>query len=251
MPGGLPVRAVPVGDARRQSLIVSYDNRRGEPRGHRRAKTGDAGLGDCIDCLLCLDTCPTGIDIRNGLQMECVACTQCIDACDSVMDRLGKPRGLIRFSSQARIEGQSGRMLRPRVVIYPALMLVLIAAFTVVMARKQTADVTLLRGVGGAPFTQLASGEIVNQIRVKITNRNAGPAVYRIEVVAPNTARIKSGGEPLEIATEASRTTVLMIALPPAAFQGGLCNATLRISDGRQFRQELSPRLLGPEISTK
>ena len=83
---------------------MSYDCRRGEPRGGGSRRVEPVGMGDCIDCGLCTDTCPTGIDIRDGLQLECIACTQCIDACDRVMDRLGKPRGLIRFSSQAAIE---------------------------------------------------------------------------------------------------------------------------------------------------
>jgi cytochrome c oxidase accessory protein FixG len=99
----------------RDSLIVIYDPKRGEPRAKGRREEGD-GLGDCVDCGMCTDTCPTGIDIRDGLQMECVNCTQCIDACDSMMERLGKPRGLIRFSSQARIAGESSRFLRPRVI---------------------------------------------------------------------------------------------------------------------------------------
>ena len=164
----------------RDSLIVSYDPRRGEPRGKgRRSGAEGPPLGDCIDCARCVDTCPTGIDIREGLQMECIACTQCIDACDSVMDKIGQPRGLIRFSSQARIGGAAGRLLRPRVIIYPAAMLVLLTAFGVVLGGKQSADVTLLRGLG-LPFTELKPGEITNQIRVKIKNRSGGDAEYRI-----------------------------------------------------------------------
>ncbi len=123
----------------RDSLIVSYDPNRGEPRGKgRRQRDDGTTLGDCIDCGNCVDTCPTGIDIRDGLQLECVACTQCIDACDAVMDKLKKPRGLIRFSSQARIEGQSSRLLRPRVIIYPAIMTVLLIGLSSRPDRKTT-----------------------------------------------------------------------------------------------------------------
>ena len=89
----------------RDSLIVSYDPRRGEPRGKLGDRKGGGSHGDCIDCGMCTDTCPTGIDIRDGLQLECIACTQCIDACNGVMERIGKPKGLIRLSSQAAIEG--------------------------------------------------------------------------------------------------------------------------------------------------
>lgn len=106
----------------RSSLIVSYDRKRGEPRGRKTVSLplvdgAGSARGDCVDCGLCVATCPTGIDIREGLQMECVHCAQCIDACDAVMTKLGMPRGLIRYSSQDAIEGKQARFLRPRVVI--------------------------------------------------------------------------------------------------------------------------------------
>ena len=111
----------------RRSLIVGYDARRGEPRGKlgRRGLapiTPPAPAGDCIDCGACVVTCPTGIDIREGLQMECIHCTQCMDACDSIMDRVGRPRGLIRYSSRDELAGAPRRILRPRVVLYPLLL---------------------------------------------------------------------------------------------------------------------------------
>src|SRR5690606_9851180 len=106
----------------KSSLVVGYDFKRGEPRGNGR-HTG----GDCIDCKACVVTCPTGIDIRDGLQLECVACTQCIDACDSVMTKLHKPTGLIRYGSQTWFETHTpSRLLRPRVLAYPVLLVALI-----------------------------------------------------------------------------------------------------------------------------
>lgn len=228
----------------RESLIVSYDRRRGEPRG--RAKPGNEGpRGDCIDCGSCADTCPTGIDIRGGLQLECIACTQCIDACNAVMDRVGKPRGLIRFSSQSRMEGNPGRLLRPRVVLYPAVMLGLVAAFTVVLLRKQPADVTLLRGLG-TPFTELAPGEITNQLRVKIKNRSDSDAVYRIGVADEAPARVSQAADRVEVKAGDSATTAIMITAPATAFRNGQYDIALRVSDGGAFSQDLPYRLLGP-----
>jgi len=108
---------------------VGYDAARGEPRGKpARAPVDGAARGDCIDCLACVNTCPTGIDIRDGLQMECVNCTQCIDACDAIMDRIGKPRGLIRHSAEAELAGEPRRLLRPRVAIYGVVLTGLVVA---------------------------------------------------------------------------------------------------------------------------
>jgi cytochrome c oxidase accessory protein FixG len=231
----------------RNSLIVSYDTGRGEPRGKRsRKQMATTALGDCIDCHLCVDTCPTGIDIRDGLQMECVACTQCIDACGGVMDKIGRPRGLIRFSSQARIEGESGRLLRGRVVIYPLIMLVLLGTFAVVLAGKQSADVTLLRGMG-LPFTELKPGQITNQIRVKIKNRGEQEAAYRIEIADPVQAELTIGENPVRIAAGEARTEPILVAVPRAIFVNGTFDIQLRISDGNDFSRTLKYPLLGPQ----
>jgi cytochrome c oxidase accessory protein FixG len=230
----------------RDSLIVSYDRRRGEPRGKRSRQSDENLRGDCIDCGMCTDTCPTGIDIRKGLQLECVACTQCIDACDHVMDRLGKPRGLIRMTSQARMEGAAGRWLRPRVILYPLIMTVLAVAFVVVLAHKQSADVTLLRGLG-APFNELSPGEITNQIRVKITNRGDADAAYHLQIVQPSAARLATVDNPFSVPHGQSRTAAVMITVPATLFHGGPCNMLLRITDGNQFSQEFPYRLLGPQ----
>ncbi|MEM8757673.1 MAG: cytochrome c oxidase accessory protein CcoG, partial [Planctomycetota bacterium] len=130
----------------RNSLIISYDEHRGEPRGKKkRAPKGGVGLkvvsdeprGDCIDCKQCVTCCPTGIDIRDGLQLECVNCAQCIDACDSVMDKIGRPRGLIRYGSQASVlDKKPTRFLRVRTFVYPALVSVLLGAFVVLLVTR-------------------------------------------------------------------------------------------------------------------
>ena len=136
----------------RDSLVVGYDPRRGEPRGARRsARTADGtARGDCVDCRLCVDTCPTGIDIRDGLRMECIACAQCIDACDAVMTKIHRPRGLIGYGSQLRREQGWGRLARPRVWIYGSVLLGIAAFLGVMLRRSPDTDVILLRGLGHA-----------------------------------------------------------------------------------------------------
>jgi cytochrome c oxidase accessory protein FixG len=231
----------------RDSLLVTYDRRRGEPRGKgkHRERNGQA-LGDCVDCGLCVDTCPTGIDIRNGLQLECVACTQCIDACDHVMDRVGRPRGLIRFSSQARIDGQPSQLLRLRVIVYPAIMVVMLSVFAVVLANQRNANVTLLRGPG-MPFNELTAGEISNPIRVKIRNRSGQDAQYNIEIVGESPARLIIENNPMKVEDGQTQIQSLLIAVPRSVFRQGRYEITLRITDGRDFDQRLPYHLLGPQ----
>ncbi len=234
----------------RDSLIVSYDPQRGEPR-HPRAGTrlagrqADAPQGDCIDCGLCTDTCPTGIDIREGLQLECIACTQCIDACNGVMGRIGKPPGLIRLSSQNAVEGGRRRFLRPRVVLYPALILALATAFLVVLFNKKSADVTVLQGLG-SPYIETAPGEITSQLQVIIENRSGRDTVYTIEIADEAQAHFARKPGDISIAAGKSVKTSLAIVAPASAFQQGICGIHLRISDDATFKQEVPCRLLGP-----
>jgi cytochrome c oxidase accessory protein FixG len=231
----------------RNSLIVGYDGHRGEPRAKWRKKE-ERTAGDCIDCHLCVSTCPTGIDIRDGLQMECIACTQCIDACDEVMDRIGLEPGLIRYTSQAELESGKRAFFRPRVFVYSAILLIMFGAFTLSLAGKSSADVTLLRGLG-APFTILPSGEVSNQMRIKIANRSPEERSYFFELVDAGNVELIAPENPLTVAAGETEMTAAFITGPQAAFAGGEVAITLSISDGVDFSTERSYRLLGPAKS--
>jgi cytochrome c oxidase accessory protein FixG len=228
----------------RYSLIVGYDANRGEPRAKWRRKEERTG-GDCIDCHLCVSTCPTGIDIREGLQMECVACTQCIDACDEVMDRIGLEPGLIRYTSQAELENGERTFSRPRVFVYSAILLVMFGTFAFSLAEKETADVTLLRGLG-SPFTVLPSGEVSNQLRIKIANRSPENHSYMIVLDGSEGMTMIAPENPLTVAAGETEMTAAFITAPPSAFSDGEALIALQIDDGADFSETLEYRLLGP-----
>jgi cytochrome c oxidase accessory protein FixG len=222
----------------RDSLIVSYDATRGEPRGKAGTTTGD-----CVDCRLCVATCPTGIDIRNGLQMECIACTQCIDACDAVMTRLERPTGLIRYSSQAAMAGERRRIIRPRIVLYPLILLAVSVAWVLTFRSQGLADITVLRGMG-RPFVQLAGGEVSNPVRIKIVNRGGAAATFEIAGATPGL-RIVSESPTLTLEPGSNRTVPAELILPGSAFDRGSRDVQVRISAG-EFSRTVVYRMLGP-----
>jgi cytochrome c oxidase accessory protein FixG len=228
----------------RQSLIVGYDPKRGEERGPWRKKEKRTA-GDCIDCGLCVSTCPTGIDIRDGLQMECIHCTQCIDACDAVMDRIGLEPGLISYTSQARLETGKRSFLRPRLVVYSAILLVMFGALGFSLAGKSSADVTLLRGLG-SPFTVLPNGDISNQIRIKIANRSPEERSYFMELVESEGITLVAPENPLRVAAGDSEMTGAFLTAPRESFSAGETAITLRISNGVDFSRDMKYRMLGP-----
>lgn len=229
----------------RSSLIVGYDPNRGEPRGRGRDREAK-GLGDCVDCHMCVEVCPTGIDIRDGLQLECVNCTQCIDACNTVMQRVGKPEGLIRYSSQAALDGAPTRIFRPRIMIYSSVIALLGVLFIVLLTGREAFDVTLLRGLG-QPYSVSEAGGVENLVRAKLVNRAEEERTYRIEPIAPETLRIESGNE-LTIAAGESVTEPLHLVAPPEAFieGSGRVEATLRFTDSTGETVERSYTLFGP-----
>ena len=230
----------------RHSLVVGYDERRGEPRRPWR-KAEERTAGDCVDCGLCVATCPTGIDIRDGaLQMECIACTQCIDACDAVMERVGLERGLIRYTSQAELASGERRFLRPRLVVYSAILVVVFGVLGLSLAAKASADVTVLRGLG-APFQVLPSGQVSNQLRLKITNRSDSERSYAFELFGGGDLTLVAPENPLVVMPGDTQMTAAFVTAPAAAFTGGELEITLRIADGTDFEELRSYRLLGPE----
>jgi cytochrome c oxidase accessory protein FixG len=175
----------------RNTLVISYDTARGEPRGSRK-RGSDArsqGLGDCVDCTLCVQVCPTGIDIRKGLQMDCIACAACIDACDDVMDRMKSPRGLIRYATENSMNGARTRVLRPRTLIYGTLLLLLIAGFGFAVAHRQLLEVDVLRD-RNALYRQSEPGVIENVYTIRLINKDEAAHVLHFDVLGLPDARI-------------------------------------------------------------
>jgi cytochrome c oxidase accessory protein FixG len=167
----------------RNTLIISYDTKRGEPRGSRPRGVNprERGLGDCVDCTLCVQVCPTGIDIRKGLQLECIACAACIDACDGVMLRLNYPPGLIRYATQNSMDGIKTRILRPRTIIYSVLLLALLVGFGIAVAQRQLVAVDVMRDRNSL-FRQLDDGRIENVYTVRLINKDTQAHTLRLEV---------------------------------------------------------------------
>ncbi len=163
----------------RNTLIISYDEKRGEPRGARNriVDPKSRGLGDCVDCTLCIQVCPTGIDIREGLQYECIACAACIDVCDSVMDQMGYPRGLIRYTTENALEGKPSRLLRPRVLIYGAVLLAIGTSLVVSVLTRVPLRVDVMRD-RNALYREASGGLIENVYTLEIMNMDNDPHTY-------------------------------------------------------------------------
>ena len=175
-------------------------------------------LGDCIDCTICVQVCPTGIDIRNGLQYECIACGACIDACDDVMGKMGYPQGLIRYSTQNAIDGKPTRVLRPRMVIYAALLLALIAGWSWGVTHRSPLIVEVLRD-RNALYRQIDHG-IENGYTLKLVNKSDKPQHYRLSLVAGDPRITMSGGVQTIDADAASVISVPVTLIAPDTIKG-------------------------------
>jgi cytochrome c oxidase accessory protein FixG len=167
------------------TLIVSYDQARGEPRGSRSRKTDptELGLGDCVDCELCVQVCPTGIDIREGLQYECISCAHCIDACDSIMDKMGYARGLIRYTTEHALEGRPSRVLRPRLIGYAAVLAVMVTAFGIAATARVPFELEAIRDRQSlfAEVQTDAGPRVENVYTLRIVNMSQQERVVRID----------------------------------------------------------------------
>ena len=275
----------------RDSLIVGYDRRRGEPRGRatRAARTGghehhdepghpcrgrNGGSccgkcregktpsepgpavatrtasaperGDCVDCGLCVAVCPTGIDIRNGLQLECLHCAQCIDACDGVMAKLGREPGLIRYGSQNTLEGTPRKRIRFRLFVYPILLLVLVSAFATMLATRKDAMVVQLRSPGET-YRVSEAGFVDSPLRIRIDNRTRETRTYEVSLAEPHESSMSlAGAAEVSIEPAKSQDLVFMVRSDAAGFAGGRRTVELRVIDGDRYDERIPVTVIGP-----
>ncbi len=224
------------------SMIVGYDAARGEPRG----PVGKAA-GDCIDCHRCIQVCPTGIDIRNGLQLECIGCTACIDACDDIMTKVGRPKGLIRYDSQNGFEGRPRRILRPRIHAYAVLAVLGLVVLVAVAAMKMRPYAATLTRVGGSGFASDADS-VSNIYQLRVQNKRNQPAAVSIRLAGDTPAgyQLSGGDQTFEVAALGELTCDCVVIAPAAAYKGPSEIVLLVHADPGNVTLKMSARFLGP-----
>lgn len=232
------------------SLVIGYDAARGEPRGKSKAGAGDAALpqtaGDCVDCNRCVQVCPTGIDIRQGLQMECVGCTACIDACDDVMSRLHRPRGLIRYDSQKALTGGRTQWVRPRTWLYFGLLLVGAVVATWALSTVRPASLGVTRMVG-APYV-IDETTVRNQYLVRLVNKRNTPARFTLAISgAPAELRVVGFDGEVEVGGMGEMVHPLVLQQPRAEYNGPFHFVVVVRDTAGNFQLTRAVEFLGPE----
>lgn len=223
------------------SLIVGYDAKRGEPRG----KLGTTGTGDCVDCNRCVHVCPTGIDIRQGLQMECIGCTACIDACDDVMRRIHKPTGLIRYDSQTALAGGKTRWWRPRTMLYGVLLVVGISVASWAVSTLKPANASITR-ITGAPYI-VTEDAVRNQFLIRLLNKRAEITDFIVRVDSPVPVKQTGFEDPVIVGAIGEEVRPLVLRVPRTDYAGSF-KFTITISDVQQsFSITREVEFLGPD----
>lgn len=230
----------------KDSIAVMYDWLRGEPRGRLKKSAERTDKGDCIDCKLCVHVCPTGIDIRNGTQLECVNCTACIDACDDVMTKIGKPTGLIRPTSyNAIVEGKK-KIFTPRVAGYSGVLAVLITLLAVFISGRSDVEATVLR-VPGMMFQKLDDGQIQNIYNVQFLNKTAEELEFDVRVKGIPEATIQRAGEGNVVLPAKSKVDgVYIIKIPESSLEKRSTSIVLEMISGEIVIDEMKTNFLGP-----
>jgi cytochrome c oxidase accessory protein FixG len=229
------------------TLVIGYDTARGDPRG----KPGAPGAGDCIDCNRCVHVCPTGIDIRQGLQLECIGCAACIDACDEVMRRLKRPPGLIRYASLNQLAGRATRLLRPRLFVYFALLCAGTAAALFALSTIKPVNIGITR-MTGAPY-YMDAATIRNQYNIRITNKQNRPLTLTLAPdpaalsSLPSGIRIDGLDHPIDLPANAETVRVLIVRIPQKNYTGSFRVPLTATSPETRLRITRAAEFIGPD----
>ena len=233
----------------RNSMIVAYDYKRGEPRGKfKKTKVTEINTGDCIDCFQCVKVCPTGIDIRNGTQMECVGCTACIDACDKMMDAVGKPRGLVRYASETGIAEQKKLRYTGRMKFYTVVLLLLTGLLTALLVTRKEIDGTIIRATG-LLYQERGTDSLSNLYNIKIENKtlNEIPVQLKLEgdMAGKGKVELVSAGNIL-VKKEGQGAGAFFVVLPNNLVKARKTKLRIGLYEGDKKITELSTNFMGP-----
>lgn len=212
----------------RDSVTVAYDFNRGEQRG----KPGKVS-GDCIDCGLCVRVCPAGIDIRNGLQLECVQCSACIDACNQIMTKIGRAPGLIRYTTERALEEKQYRFLRPRIILYGAILLAFTSGFASLVTNRPAGEYTIVRATRDTPFVVDTTGEITNHFKLHLVNHGEGEARYTIQLLPSDetdtAVQLLVPGTPYSMLPDTESELPIFIRFPKSLLKQGHANVRIEV----------------------
>lgn len=227
------------------SIVVAYDNVRGEPRGKIKKGQQQEELGDCIDCKLCVQVCPTGIDIRNGTQLECVNCTACIDACNGVMEKVNRPGGLIRYASFNGI--QKGEKLRvtPRIIAYSLLLTVLLAVLIFLLAGRSEVEATVLR-TPGVLYQEVEGNKLQNLYNLKIINKTFNTFPVHLKLLKPEGEIYLVTGEELMIEGDVIAESAFFVKIPKSEIKQKRTPITIGVFRGNELIETTRTNFLGP-----
>lgn len=233
----------------RNSMIVAYDYKRGEPRGKlKKVKAADANTGDCIDCFQCVKVCPTGIDIRNGTQMECVGCTACIDACNKMMDAVGKPRGLVRYASENGIADHQPLRYTGRMKFYTVVLVVLASLLTILLVTRKDVDGTIIRTTG-LTYQERGTDSLSNLYSITVQNKTILdiPVTLKLEGDEAGTGKIELvGTKSIHVKKSGQGSGTFFVVLPNTALKSRKTKLRVGIYEGDKKITELTTNFMGP-----
>jgi cytochrome c oxidase accessory protein FixG len=229
----------------RDSLVITYDAARGEPRSARKRGV-DRPSGDCVDCTWCVQVCPTGIDIRAGLQIECIGCAACIDACDAVMDKVGSPRGLIRYTTQHALEGRATRVLRPRTLVYGGILAALTAGFVAAVALRSPVSLDVMRDRNSL-YRLTDDGHVDNVYTLRILNKSERARTFTLSARGAAPLTLLPAGRRYQVASGAVYSLPLRVrrdAYEPAGPE--TITLTVQAVDDPAIQADAEARFLAP-----
>jgi cytochrome c oxidase accessory protein FixG len=231
------------------TLVISYDEKRGEPRGSRKRGIDhhELGLGDCIDCTLCVQVCPTGIDIRDGLQYQCIGCAACIDVCDEVMVKMNYPKGLVRYTTENVMRGKGSHTLRPRMLVYATVLIAFMAGFIYSISQRIPLELDIIRDRNSL-YRETGAGLVENVYTLKLINMDSRPHHYTVSVAGLPDLEIDTGQGAIEVAAGEVLNLPIRVRTDPINLKRASNEITFTLSatDAPELTTTQTGRFIGP-----